>query len=253
MTSIRIVTEGEPVELSVREEGRGEPVLLIHGFASTKEVNWVDTGWMKALAGASFRAIAFDNRGHGASTKFHADSDYRLEKMAADAIGLLDALGLSRAHVCGYSMGARIAAYLAATAGGRLDRIVLSGAGWNLVDIAPGWDAIADALLAPSIATIPDRRGRAFRAFAEQTKSDRVALACCIRGARRMLTPAELGHIANPVLVAVGTDDDIATDPQRLAAAIPGARYFPIAGRDHMRSVGDRAHVRAALEFLREG
>lgn len=250
MTTIRIRTAGRELDLAVCEEGQGEPVLLVHGFASTKEVNWVNTGWTSALAKAGFRAIAFDNRGHGKSTKFHAEADYRLDWMAEDAVRLLDALGVERAHVCGYSMGARIAAALGAHHGQRVSRIVLSGAGWNIVEPAADWDKVADALLAPSLASVADRRGRSFRAFADQTGSDRVALAACLRGARQMLSPAELARIECPALVAVGTDDEIAVSPQRLVAAIPGARYFPIPNRDHMRAVGDRAHLAAALEFL---
>ena len=46
-------------------EAGGEPVLLIHGFASIHAVNWVSTGWVRTLNDAGYRVIAFDNRGHG--------------------------------------------------------------------------------------------------------------------------------------------------------------------------------------------
>jgi pimeloyl-ACP methyl ester carboxylesterase len=87
-------------------------VLLIHGFASTAHVNWVFPGWVKTLDQAGYRVIALDNRGHGESDKPHDPEAYHPETMAADAAGLLDSLNIGSAHVMGYSMGARISAFL---------------------------------------------------------------------------------------------------------------------------------------------
>ncbi|MGN6767585.1 MAG: alpha/beta fold hydrolase, partial [Rhizobiaceae bacterium] len=100
-------------DLAFIDQGDGEPVLLIHGFASSHSVNWVTPGWVKTLTEAGYRAIAFDNRGHGASSKSYEPEDYRAQKMAGDAAAMLDHLGIPRAHVMGYSMGARIAAFTA--------------------------------------------------------------------------------------------------------------------------------------------
>jgi pimeloyl-ACP methyl ester carboxylesterase len=241
---------GEHVEIAYAEEGEGFPVLLIHGFASTKDVNWINTGWFKALTAAGFRAIALDNRGHGASSKFHSPESYSLEKMAADALGLLDHLGIAKCHVVGYSMGARIACMLAIEHGERFGKVVLSGNGWGMVEGTGDWTPVRDALLAPSLADVTHPRGRAFRAFADQTGSDRLALAACVTSVRQLFTEEQLSQIANPVLVAIGTTDDIAGSGERLAAALPDGRHFPIEGRDHMRAVGDRTHVAAVIEFL---
>ena len=54
-----------PVEIAYLDEGEGEPIVLVHGFASNKEVNWVAPGWIATLTRAGHRAIALDNRGHG--------------------------------------------------------------------------------------------------------------------------------------------------------------------------------------------
>ncbi|MHA1165303.1 MAG: alpha/beta fold hydrolase, partial [Alphaproteobacteria bacterium] len=59
--------DSDGVELAYTDEGEGEPILLIHGFASNIQTNWVDTGWTKTLRQAGRRVIAIDNRGHGAS------------------------------------------------------------------------------------------------------------------------------------------------------------------------------------------
>src|SRR5215813_8752603 len=101
------------VEIAFLDEGEGDPIVLVHGFASTAEVNWVYPGWVATLTRAGRRVIAFDNRGHGASTKLYDPAAYHTERMAADALALLDHLGIATADVMGYSMGARITAFCA--------------------------------------------------------------------------------------------------------------------------------------------
>src|SRR5712691_4199004 len=101
------------VEIAFLDEGEGDPIVLVHGFASNKEVNWVTPGWVSTLTRAGRRVIALDNRGHGASSKLYDPAAYHSATMAEDVRALLDHLGIARADVMGYSMGARIAAYLA--------------------------------------------------------------------------------------------------------------------------------------------
>ena len=113
------------VELAFLDEGQGAPIVLVHGFASSKEVNWVQPGWFATLQGAGRRVIALDNRGHGASSKLYDPADYHTTKMAADVRALLDHLEIERADVMGYSMGARIAAFLALEHPARLRSMVL--------------------------------------------------------------------------------------------------------------------------------
>src|SRR3712207_3662101 len=74
--------------------GEGDPVLLVHGFASNHAVNWVNTLWTKTLGAAGFRVIALDNRGHGQSGKLYDPADYHTAIMAEDARRLLDHLGI---------------------------------------------------------------------------------------------------------------------------------------------------------------
>ena len=229
---------------------RGEPILLIHGFASTHAVNWVFPHWVRALTGDGRRVIALDNRGHGRSDKPTDPTAYHTTTMAADALALLDHLGVRRADVMGYSMGARIGAFLALGEPDRVRSLMLGGLGINLVDSSGLPDRIAEAMEAESLDDLTDPQQRTFRAFADATKSDRRALAACIRGSRQALEPTQVGTIAVPVLVCVGTKDDVAGDPHALAAMIPGARAVDIPDRDHNRAVGDRAYRDAVLAFL---
>lgn len=234
------------------EHGPGEPVLLIHGFASSHHVNWVAPGWVKTLADAGYRAVALDNRGHGRSTRSYDDADYTPQRMAGDAAALLDHLGIACAHVFGYSMGARISAFLALSHPEKVATLILGGLGYGMVDGVGDWDPIADALLAPDPAAIEHPRGKMFRAFADQTKSDRRALAACIATSRELLSQHDAARIAQPTLIGVGTKDDIAGSARRLAALMPDAEAFDIEGRDHMLSVGDRSWKAKVLEFLKD-
>jgi pimeloyl-ACP methyl ester carboxylesterase len=239
------------VEIAYLDEGTGDPVLLIHGFASNAKVNWVDTGWVRFLVREGFRVVAIDNRGHGESEKLYRVEDYAPHVMAEDARRLLDHLGLGRAHVMGYSMGARITAFLALAHPLRVQSVVFAGLGINMVRPMAGTGPIAHALEAPSLDAVTNPTARTFRAFAEQTHGDLRALAACIRASREPITADTLGQIACPVLVAVGSNDVIGGSAAELAALIPGAQSLEITGRDHMKAVGDRVYKEGVLAFLR--
>lgn len=227
-----------------------EPVLLIHGFASSHRVNWVTPGWVKTLTEAGYRAVAFDNRGHGESSKSYDPAAYTPSRMAGDAAALLDRLDIPACHVMGYSMGARISAFLALEQPGRVHSLVLGGLGIGMVDGVGDWDPIADALAATDPASVTHPRGKMFRTFADQTRSDRRALAACITTSRELLSEQDMARIAQPTLVAVGTKDDIGGSAAALAVLMPNAESFDIEGRDHMLSVGDRTFKKRVLEFL---
>lgn len=243
--------DSEGVEIAYIDEGAGDPILLIHGFASNATVNWVDTGWVRHLTREGLRVIAVDNRGHGASAKLYTPADYGTPKMAEDVRRLLDHLGIARADVMGYSMGARIAAFLAMGHPDRVRSVIFGGLGINMVRPMAGTGPIAAALEAPSIDAVTNPTARTFRAFADSTKSDLKALAACIRGSRDPISAQALQALACPVLVAVGSEDVIGGAAEELAALIPGAEALVIADRDHMKAVGDRRYKDAVVAFLR--
>ena len=240
------------IEIAYLDQGDGDPIVLIHGFASTAAVNWVFPGWVATLTKARRRAIALDNRGHGASTKLYDPAAYHSASMAEDVRALLDHLGVARADVMGYSMGARITAFLALFHPKRVRSAIFGGLGANMVRPMAGTGPIAAALEAASIDEVKNATARTFRAFAERTGSDLKALAACIRGSREAITKDMVASLTCPVLVAAGTEDVIGGQADELAALIPGAQALPIPRRDHMLAVGDRVYKDGVLAFLRQ-
>ena len=238
------------VRIAYIDEGAGEPILLIHGFASNVAANWVDPGWVRTLSEAGRRVIAYDNRGHGSSEKLYDPSLYGAPSMAEDGRRLLDHLGVERADVMGYSMGARIAAFLVLAHRTRVRCVVFAGLGINMVRGMVGTGPIARALEAPRIEDVTNDTARSFRAFAESTRSDLKALAACIRGPREKIAAEELAAMSVPALVAVGSEDVIGGSGAELATLIPGAQFLDIKGRDHIKAVGDARFKQGVLDFL---
>jgi pimeloyl-ACP methyl ester carboxylesterase len=230
--------------------GEGPPVLLIHGFASNMEVNWVATGWIKTLVAAGKRVIAIDNRGHGASAKLYDSELYSAPLMADDAARLLRHLNITQADVMGYSMGARIAAFLTMKHPHLVRRAVFAGLASRMISGVGGSEAIAEALEAPNAASVTDRDARGFRLFADQTKSDLKALAACIRSSRVKIKAEDLAEINVPVLVVAGELDDVAGDVAGLTSVIPGSKGVVLPKRNHMNAVGDSGYKQAVVEFL---
>src|SRR5262249_6529459 len=160
------------VEIAYLDEGEGDPIVLVHGFASTKEVNWVQPGWVSGLNRTGRRVVALDNRGHGASSKLYDPTAYHSTTMADDVRALLDHLQIARADIMGYSMGARITAFLAVEHAERVRSAILGGLGIRLVEGVGLPESIAGALEAASLDDVRDPTDHMFRTFAEQTKSD---------------------------------------------------------------------------------
>jgi pimeloyl-ACP methyl ester carboxylesterase len=242
--------DSDGVGIAYLDEGAGDPILLIHGFCSNTQVNWVSTSWVTTLTRAGFRVIAIDNRGHGESDKLYDTADYGGATMAEDARRLLGYLGIEQADVMGYSMGARIAAFLVLAHPQRVRSVIFAGLGINMVHGVGAPGPIAAALEAPSADDVKNDAARSFRIFADATGGDRQALAACIRSSRDKIPPEELSLISRPALVAVGTEDVIAGSGPELTALIPGAESLEITGRDHMKAVGDRIYKQGVLDFL---
>jgi pimeloyl-ACP methyl ester carboxylesterase len=238
------------VEIAYLDEGAGDPIVLVHGFASTKNVNWVYPTWVSDLRKDGRRVIALDNRGHGESSKLYDPAQYSIAIMSSDILALMDHLSIDRADIMGYSLGGRMAAWLGLNAAARLRSAILGGIGIAMIEGGGPGENVAVALEASSPDDVSDPVGRTFRAFADQTRSDRLALAACLRGSRGLMTSAEAARISVPVLIAVGTADEVAGSGHALGGIIPGSEVLDIPGRDHMRAVGDKVYKSGVLDFL---
>lgn len=238
------------IEIAYEASGDGRPILLIHGFASSGVVNWVNTGWTETLRQAGYQPITMDNRGHGKSRKIYDPKLYFAHEMADDAARLLDHLGLNRVPVIGYSMGARIAAFLSLRHPDRVRCAIWGGMGMNLITGLEDGEEIIAALTAESLADVKGATGRQFRIFADHSKSDRAALAACMISSREPMREEDARRIETPVLVAVGEEDDMAGDPHTLAELLPHGEALVIPRRNHMLATGDPKFKAAAIKFL---
>jgi pimeloyl-ACP methyl ester carboxylesterase len=239
------------VEIAYLDEGEGDPIILVHGFASSKNVNWVYPTWVSELRKNGRRVLALDNRGHGESAKLYDPAQYSIPAMAGDVLALMDHLGIPQADIMGYSMGGRMTAWLGLNEPQRLRSAILGGIGiGGLIEGTGPGESVAEALEAPSLDDVTDPVGRTFRAFADQTRSDRKALAACLRGTRELMKKEEAARIDVPVLIAVGSTDNIAGSAAALGEIIPGSEVLDIPNRDHMRAVGDKVYKTGVIDFL---
>ena len=247
---MELKSDGVRLHYELHGPDAGPPVVLVHGFASDYQLNWLGTRWQETLTNAGYRVVGLECRGHGASDKPHDPAAYSLAVMAADVGRLLDELHIAAARYIGYSMGARIGLQSIIDFPDRILKAVLGGLGMSgAVEEA---ESIARALRGGG-ADSPS--ALSFQRFASaRPVNDLEALAACMEGMARSprLDPARLAAIRTPILLAVGDRDVIAHDATRLASQIPTARLVMIPGRDHMGAVPARQFKDAALEFLAE-
>jgi pimeloyl-ACP methyl ester carboxylesterase len=242
-------SDGVRLHYEVHGPANGTPIVLVHGFASDYQLNWVGTRWQEALTSAGFMVIGLDCRGHGRSDKPHDPAAYRTEIMAADVDRLFDHVDVRKAAYLGYSMGARIGLQVAMDHPQRVTRAVLGGIGTAGAIERSG--AIARAFLAGE--PTDDPVAQTFYRFASaRATNDLRALAACIEGLRPSADPARLAGVRTPILIVVGDQDNIAHGAPELVELVPTARLFTIAGRDHMSAVVAREFKQAALRFLEE-
>lgn len=246
MTEFATTSDGLRIAYTVM--GEGQPVLLLHGYASSIEQNWHATGWLFTLVKAGRKVIALDFRGHGLSDKPHDPALYG-EAMVSDILAVMEAEHIPSADVMGYSMGASVALLAAHNHPGKLRRIVLAGVGAHYFNKPLPADSIAKALEDDETA---EGVAHKFRLFASQEGKDRKALAACIRAMPPRLSHEELHTIRHPILVVCGERDEVAGAPSPLASAFLYARTLELPRRDHMSAVGDLTAKQKIAEFLND-
>ncbi|MFE4462007.1 alpha/beta fold hydrolase [Nocardia tengchongensis] len=246
-------TTWDGLELNYRVwEGEGVPVVLQHGIVADTNANWMSMGVVAALEKAGHHVISLDARGHGRSDKPHDPARYSWQAMADDMRALFDHLGLDQVALVGYSMGG-IISLLVAGADARVQRLVIGGIGSGVVDHGGiDWRVIEPedivAAMSDEGADVPGL-ARMFRVLADALGADRKAIAA-VAAALRQAPIESLAAVTVPTLVLAGDADPLATEPERLAAALPNAECVVVEG-DHLAAVADPGFSAALVDFLR--
>jgi pimeloyl-ACP methyl ester carboxylesterase len=224
---------------------RDEPVLLVHGFATSAARTWGDNGWIDLLGDAGREVIAPDLLGHGEAAKPHEAEAY-----AALESDIAAVLPDRPVDAVGFSLGARVLLTLAAEDPGRFSRLVVAGVGANLFrsDASDASDVIGRAV-EEGAGDSANPVVQYFAGLAAQPGVDRAALAACIRHPRPPIDAALLGKVTCPVLVVLG-DRDFAGPADPLVDALPDVTFRPLRNVDHFATPKDFGFIDAALEFL---
>jgi pimeloyl-ACP methyl ester carboxylesterase len=227
-------------------EGKGEPVLLIHGFTSSIDPQWRGPGIIKELAD-DYQVIALDNRGHGKSDKPHDPKQYGTE-MVEDAVRLLDHLKIDKAHVVGYSMGGTIACKLLVTHPERLLTATLGGSGGIREGAVPArYSVLAESLeqgkgFGPLIEALtpagrPKLTDEQIKVVNERLSAanDTKALAAVIRGMKDLaVSDDQLKANKVPTLALIGEIDPLKKGVDELKGRLANLDVVVIDGADHI-------------------
>lgn len=248
------------VRIHFTDEGTGEPVILIHGFAANADLNWRVPGITQGLT-EDYRVIALDDRGHGLSEKPHDVDAYGMN-MVDDVIRLMDHLEIEKAHIVGYSMGGFIALKLVTTYPDRVICAAPCGAGWE----PPGErsdfrDALAKSLeengdFSP-LFTMLDPAGKGLGPIATwlsnrklNAENDVLALAAVIRGLGEIAIPEEaLRQNTVPALTVIGTDDPLRAGVDRMTGVMSSHQVIYIEGANHLTALGPEL-LRHVKDFI---
>jgi pimeloyl-ACP methyl ester carboxylesterase len=213
-------------------------VLAVHGFASSAEDNWVNTG--------------VDQRGHGQSEKPHDAENYTMPSLVADVEAILDVYMVDPVLYLGYSLGARVGWHVSAELSNRVERAVLGGIpdGRPLgrLDLDQARAYIADG------APVTDPATQNYVRLAERVAgNDLRALVALAEGMRFGDENPDMGDAPQqPTLIAAGTDDTIFDDAKYLASLLPDGSFIEIPKRHHFNAPGARQFKDAGIDFLRQ-
>ncbi len=217
-------------------------LVLLHGFGSSFDHNWQQTGWVDILADFGVTVPAIDLPGHGSSPPLTDPADYvdvdEKVRNALPADGLIAGVG--------FSAGAELLLRLAVAEPERFDRIVLLGLGDNAFESG---DPVALVTALDRTEEPEDVRARTFRRLARSAGNDPRALSAFLRRPRRSLTEEDLSRLCCPILVVLG-DRDWVGPADRLMAALPSASLVTLAGVDHFATPSDFGAIDATVKFL---
>lgn len=250
------------VTLHYTDQGAGEPVILLHGFAMNSDVTWRLNGTIDYLA-ERYRVIAMDLRGHGLSAKPYASNAYGTE-MARDVARLMDALAIPKAHVVGNSLGGLVAIKFAAMYPDRTLTLTSCGMGWaryagqkqevaealaKSLDEGDGFGPLVRYLM-PEDQPIGWMEMSALNALV-QYANDEKALAVMTRQLWELeVSESDLASIAVPVLSVAGGMDPMLSDIQDMAEHVKDFQSVVVDDADHFNLTERSACAEAIRSFL---
>lgn len=246
-TDTRFFDSFDGTRIAWREMGEGRPAILIHGYFSTAEINWIKYGHAAKLAARGFRVIMPDLRGHGASDRPHDLAAYPPDALMRDGFALIEHLGLTDYDLGGYSLGGRTTMRMLAN-GARPRRAILSGMGLTgIVRTAGRGDYFRNVLT--NLGSF--ERGTSewmTEAFLKTSGGDPIALLNVLE--TFVDTPIDaIEAIDVPIAVVTGVDDDDNGSGAELADTLPHAVYREIPG-NHMSAVTKPELGQAIADFL---
>jgi pimeloyl-ACP methyl ester carboxylesterase len=251
------------VRLRYVEQGTGEAVVLLHGQGGFVEASWQETGVIDALA-RRHRVIALDQRGYGKSDKPHEPSAYGAA-MGEDVVRLLDHLRIKRAHVIGYSMGARITSWLVVNRPDRLISATLGGSTYYVDTPEQRRTFEEQAKQAESGLTGEGtaeaiKRGNPGWSDAQVTEyiarrapmNDPLATAANYRGTPGLfITEVALSATKVPLLHIVGSlDTGLPASRHLKDKVLPSIEFVVVPGATHIETLGRKEFVEAVEKFL---
>jgi len=253
------------VKIHYTVEGKGEPVILIHGYAASIAANWGQPGVIKGLAD-SYQVIAIDNRGHGQSDKPHDVASYG-PKMVDDVIRLMDHLKIRKAHIVGYSMGGFMTEALLTEHPNRLITATLGGAGWSdpkdqtqanllnqLADSLEQGKGIGPLIIAlnpvgapPPSPQVLEMTNKMFLAA-----NDPLALAAVARAHMPQASEARIRANKIPTLALIGELDPLKAGVDQLKTMMPKLTVVVIPGANHLTAFANPLFLSSLKSFLAE-
>jgi pimeloyl-ACP methyl ester carboxylesterase len=255
------------VKIHYTLEGKGEPVILIHGYAASIGANWGAPGVIKGLADR-YQVIAIDNRGHGQSEKPHDSAAYG-NKMVDDVVRLMDHLKIKKAHVVGYSMGGFITEALLVDHSNRLLTATLGGAGWldakdqaqkdRMKDLAESLEqgkGIGPLIIALNPVGAPPPTPQAIEMTNKMflAQNDALALAAVARGMSQFTALSETKMRAEkvPMLALIGEVDPLKAGVDQLSTMVPKMKVVVIPGANHLTAFANPLFISSLKTFLDE-
>ena len=260
------------VRIYYREEGRGRPLVLLHGFGGSSE-QFYFMGWIEALRD-HYRLIAIDARGQGESDKPHEPEAYRMDLRVGDVTAVLDDLRIDRAHCLGYSDGGEVALGAAKFAQGRFTSLLVGGADADDPDPdhpSPWYERMTGVLRSGRAATIAALREMFEREMRtaqkpsvleailpqrlkliERSDPDALIAQLAWRRNERLGLTEVLPHVNIPCLFFVGEADGSFEGAKSASALVPGARFVSFPGLGHIETAArPELVIPPVLDFMR--